>query len=218
MSSDSRIPCAWVERNLEAWVDGELARREHARLERHLEQCAGCTNAARLAGLVREALQEMPIVACPPRVSERVEAIVRNAPPSLHARKRNGHRSLADFIAVRARVFTRPALAVMTGIVLAIGAAGVWNQTHEPRFSNRDIEHARRDARVAFAYLGRYSRRTGTIVSRDVMAERVVAPVRHAVRQSGHEVAPRVEKAVLDALFVDTKPESTVSNLKGDRR
>jgi hypothetical protein len=47
--------------------------------------------------------------------------------------------------------------------------------------TEKEAELAKLDVMLAFAYLGKYSRRTGEIITKDVIGERVMKPVGKSV-------------------------------------
>ncbi|HEU4929322.1 MAG TPA: hypothetical protein VFU38_05780, partial [Candidatus Krumholzibacteria bacterium] len=47
------------------------------------------------------------------------------------------------------------------------------------------VEQAARDAAIAFAYIGKYTRRAGDIVESEVIEQRLLAPVGKAMEKSG---------------------------------
>jgi hypothetical protein len=53
-------------------------------------------------------------------------------------------------------------------------------QEHDP-YSDADLEQAKQDVVLAFAYVEKFSRKTGHIVREDVFGERIVTPVLKAV-------------------------------------
>jgi hypothetical protein len=84
----------------------------------------------------------------------------------------------------------RPAMAAM---VLIIVAATVFvlsqheqspfnhDEPEAPFLTEKDAELAKLDVMLAFAYVGKYSRKTGEIIKKDVIEERVMKPVEKSV-------------------------------------
>lgn len=73
--------CEAARDRLDAWLDGELAAPAADALQAHLDACAGCRDELALARRLREALGgELPMLACPPEVTDRVlEAVAEDA-------------------------------------------------------------------------------------------------------------------------------------------
>jgi hypothetical protein len=123
-------------------------------------------------------------------------------------------------------VFLRPAMAAMVVVVVAVGVFVLSNHDRSPRvpsgYSAAEIEEAAREARIAFAYVGRYTRAPVRVLREDVIAERVAPAMGEALMESRREVVeralvPAVEDAVLDALFVETTPRINRSKKKEGR-
>lgn len=207
MSSD-QVSCEWVLDSIELLIDGDLSRQESAAFEEHVAGCSACAEELEFARGVVTSLRALERHACPSGVSTRAEAAARAAAAtSLRAR-------LAGWFAPHADVLRRPAMMAMMVLVVAAGIFVVTQRAGLERsgsgeFSQADIEAAARDARAAFAYIGRYSRRTGRLLRDDVIGNRVIPPMQRAMVDSRKEVVnerivPVVERAVMDALFVET--------------
>lgn len=66
--------CAEVGRQLDAYLEGELAPAEAARVQAHLAECAGCAERRRLHEETVAALRAIPVVEPPARVRAQVRA------------------------------------------------------------------------------------------------------------------------------------------------
>ena len=134
-------------------MDGDLAAEEIAKVAGHLADCPDCREELALARAVAQELRTLPALECPPRVVEDAAARLGTV-----GRKTLVQR-LLDWIGGR-NVFTlRPAMAVM---VLVIAAVSVFVLSqHEqspfsraPEYTDQELELAKLDAMLAFAYLG----------------------------------------------------------------
>ncbi len=66
--------CPEVRERLSAWLDGELAPDEAARVDRHLESCGACRRELAQLEALENALGALPAPALPPGLPERVAA------------------------------------------------------------------------------------------------------------------------------------------------
>ena len=109
---------------------------------------------------------------------------------------------------------TRWVAAVAALVVVA--AVGVWRNARErpaPVTSSdvdpQAIEQASRDAALALAYVGKYTRRTGQLIRDDVIGVRVVLPMHRAFVTSREAViddaiVPGVKRAIDESGFGET--------------
>ena len=115
----------------------------------------------------------------------------------------------------------RPAMAAMVLVVIATGVFVISQRgrvpTEQNGYTEAEIAAAAEQARVAFAYVGHYTRRPVIVLRKDVMADRVVPRIERAMTQSlggimKETLVPVVEGAVLEALFVEIRPRLIPSN------
>jgi len=205
--------CDWVLETMESWLDGDLEPADAARFQRHVAGCDACRSEAGRAREVTEALRSLPMRECPPEVVERAAAAARAGKTPLRDR-------IAGWLGPRVEIFLRPAMVAMLLVVVAAGVFVIANRGRvsgpQSPYTQAEIEEAAAQARLAFAYVGYYSRRAGRVISDEVMAQRVVPDVEDALARSGREVidetiVPSVEEAVLQALFVETIPRMNPS-------
>jgi len=203
--------CKWARERIEPWLDGELTAADAERFARHRDACADCAREAALARRVVSELRELPVLACPETVMARVEArmAAAEASPTLLARVRG-------WLGEHAVALTRPAMAAM---VVALAALTVFVLTQRdrlpgasPEYSQAEVETARAEMMVAFAYVGKYSRMTGDIL-REEMDEGLVEPMDRAMGQAETQVIVEVlvkpiRRAVIESQkeFVETLP------------
>ena len=207
MTHQRHSDCEWVRVRIEAWLDGELDRPEADRFERHAGGCPDCDAEIELARSVSATLRSLPAVKCPGGLVERAAAVAAGRTrPTLRER-------VAGWFEPHLEVFLRPAMVAMTLVVIAAGVFVLtgrkgMNGAIDP-YSHAEVEAAAQDAMIAFAYVGRYTRRTGSVLRREVIAERIAPRMARAMSKSWRHVVdealvPTVERAVLDALFVET--------------
>jgi predicted anti-sigma-YlaC factor YlaD len=177
--------CSWTLDRLDAFVDGELEGEERVSFESHLEECDSCRSELARARLLVSELRALPEFQCPPQVIARAETAVSRRPPRVSAVER-----IRGWLGGISIPMPRPAMAAM---VLIIVAATVFvlsqheqspfnhDEPEAPFLTEKDAELAKLDVMLAFAYVGKYSRKTGEIIKKDVIEERVMKPVEKSV-------------------------------------
>lgn len=173
--------CRWVQDRMDSYVDGELHGSELSEFEQHADACGSCRSDLALARSVADGLRALPALQCPPRVVDEAAARVEPAPKADSLMDR-----LTGWFAGKTAYLPRPAMAA---VVVVIVAAVVFVLLQQERFpfedregpqlavTEQEAELAKLDVMLAFAYLGKYSRKTGDIISNEVIGERVLKPV-----------------------------------------
>lgn len=175
--------CAWVQERIELYIDGELGNTDCIAFERHVESCAACREELSFAEDVVGKLRALPNQRCPERVvDEALQKIGEPTSGNLVAR-------LLDWIGGRHVTKMRPAMAAMI-VVVAAAAVFVLSRHEQSPFnsksspttvaehSEKELELAKLDAMLAFAYVGKYTRRTEVIVKQNVtITDRVMRPL-----------------------------------------
>jgi anti-sigma factor RsiW len=174
---------------LEAYVDGELHVNESSAVEAHVAACEACSRELDLARSLVDQLRALPELRCPEGVAEKAAA--RSGAGADEAGRA---RAWLDRLRERLGGFSVPVpRPAMAAVVLVIVAATVFVLTqHEqspfrhaakkPKApTEQDAELAKLEVMLAFAYLDKYSRRTGEIIEKDVFSERVMEPVGKSV-------------------------------------
>jgi anti-sigma factor (TIGR02949 family) len=156
---------------LEPYLDGDLSPGETDRVRRHLEGCAACAAELRLAERIRRELRTLPQPDCPPAVIERVRAAGRGAVVPFPAKDRPLRRRIAA-----------ASLAAM--LALTVGGGSLFVHLQHVQEQREQVARATREARLALAYFGKVTRRTGLDVRDDVLQKRLVAPVTRGVSRS----------------------------------
>jgi hypothetical protein len=168
--------CSWFLDRIELYVDGELAGDELASFEGHAGSCAACREELSLATAVVGKLRALPLQRCPEHVVEEAAARAGDEEPLI--------RRLLGWLGGRGDHALRPAMAVMVVVIVAATVFVMSRHEQSPFNGNGDVEYteqeielAKIDAQLAFAYLGRYSRRTGEIIKKEVIQDRVMKPL-----------------------------------------
>jgi Putative zinc-finger len=197
--------CAWVRERIDAYLDGETGAAEARSLEAHLDACAGCARELDLAGRCRRELRALPPFSPPRRAVEAAERAAAAGTGSAEVIR----------LAPRRRAW-RARWVSVAAAVLAIAAVGVWRGVREPptpvATSNVDpheIEQASRDAALALAYVGKYTRRAETLIRDDVIGIRVVLPMHRAFVTSraaviDDAIVPGMKRAIDESGFGET--------------
>lgn len=159
---------------LEPQLDGELTPEEGARLRRHLEGCAACAAELALAGQVQAGLRALPQPDCPPELLARVLEAGRGEVVPFPARARTS------------RTFRYRFAAVAAVAALAVGGGSLFLhvQDLQQRAATRQaqqVAEATREARFAFAYIGKATRKAGLDVRDEVLQKRLVTPAAQAL-------------------------------------
>ena len=170
---DSHRPsCEWVRDHLEVLVDDEIdsTPADRAALERHVAACDACARELAWARRVRDELRAMAFTSISPAVLAQAEKQIAAATPAV-VPLRPPVRSLR-------RAFIVAAAAI---VIVAVSVAD------QRRRAAHDVavEEAAREAAIAFAYLGKYTRRAGEIVESEVIEQRLRLPVEKAMQKSG---------------------------------
>lgn len=184
--------CLWVLDRIDPYLDGELDAGDTAEFEKHIAGCAGCRNELALARAVLDELRGFPGLECPRRVvegaAERCEAGRTGSRGT--AARRHPARRILDWFRSPGVPALRPAMAVMVVLIAAVSVFVVsrhgqspFHQAREEALTEQEIELAKLDAMLAFAYLGKYSRRTAEIVAEDVIRQRVIEPLGDTITQ-----------------------------------
>jgi hypothetical protein len=174
--------CLWTLDRIDPYLEGDLATEEIAKFEGHLAGCHDCREELALAQAVLRELRALPALECPPRIAEDAAAAFgTNNRESLVRR-------LIGWFGGRNVFVPRPAMAVMVLVIAAVSVF-VLSQHQQspfnrgPEYTEEELELAKLDAMLAFAYLGKFSRRTGEILKNDVINDRVIKPLGKTVSE-----------------------------------
>jgi hypothetical protein len=197
---DNIISCVWVEERIDSYLDSDLDSNDFTRLEDHLGLCAHCQSEVALARSVQDGLHDLPQMACPDEVRDRVLEHARAADRVRERAaagwlSRNVRRYLLD---APGRVRTgvaglgmRPALTgalAVVIIVVSIIAVRI-NRTVE-HFSPEQVESAESVLRWTFAYMNEVGRRSG-----------------YAARDEVFQASAAAQRAVRSVLTTETEEQ-----------
>jgi len=174
--------CSWFQDRIDLYIDQELDRADNDAFERHVETCAACKEELSLAADVVSELRSLPTQRCPERVVDEAMQRASGETPQHPIRR------VLGWLGGRPVLTMRPAMAAMILVVLAASVFVLTRHEQSPfngnagqqsvaEHSDKELELAKLDAMLAFAYLGRYGRRTVEIVREDVITNRVVRPL-----------------------------------------
>jgi anti-sigma factor RsiW len=154
------VHCREIDGRIEAWLDGELPGGEAQRIAAHVESCAACAAAVDWARAVRVGLRGLPVLDAPPALLARVKAAAREE----EARQGSRRRLAAGLMLLAAT------LAVALGLTWWLGPPGPAGQPvgNARIVEEKDVERAEREVKVALALVGRYTRRAGADVQREL--------------------------------------------------
>ncbi len=178
--------CSWFQERIDLYIDRELDRADNDAFERHVEACAACKEELSLAADVVNELRSLPTQRCPERVVDEAMQRASGGTPQHPIRRVLGWRGGRSVLTMR------PAMAAMILVVLAASVFVLMLHEQSPfngnagqqsvaEHSDKELELAKLDAMLAFAYLGKYGRRTVEIVREDVITNRVVRPLGKAI-------------------------------------
>ena len=173
--------CSWTQDRIDAHVDGELHGDELGAFEDHVEGCETCRRELALARSLVSELRALPSLECPDRV---VDEAAARAGADTTGIARTWRDRLRDRLAAKPVFVPRPAMAAVLVVIVAATVFVLLQHEQSPfngdvtvALTEQEAELAKLDVMLAFAYLGKYSRRTGEIISKDVIGERVMKPV-----------------------------------------
>lgn len=202
MTSRDRHECEWVAAHVDAFLEEELDTVDRHRLEAHTRACADCRAELEFARQLVSELRALPQLDCP-------DHVVSAAERAISTRPRGAWERLRAAVDAHLAGLMRPAMAV---IVIMVVAVGVFVLVHHDRavnghsrvagsadtnatqvtlenVSEEELQMAARDAMIAFAYVNKYTRRTGQIVKAEV-GGRVAGSVRKAMAKAIVEASP----------------------------
>lgn len=184
--------CEWILERIDPYLDDELSQEETLSFEHHTNTCPACAGELVLARGVLSELRELPTFECPSDVVEKAavragvvgtrKAEERYVPTQ---RPADGWWNISNWFGGR--------LAGLTAMLVVIAAIGLFVLTGrsgiDEQYTEAEIEKARQEAMIAFAYVGKYTSRGATVFRDDVMIQRIIPTMRRAIAKSGNEVA-----------------------------
>lgn len=205
-------PCERTRDRLDPYLDDDLAPGAAAEVEAHLAGCPDCRSELAAARRLRAALREgLPMLSCPPEVTEEVLRIARAEAEA--ATPAPARRPAAVPPAERLRRFfaagaLRPALTAAAVLLLLVAAPLLYRAVTgpepgregahvatggEPTYSPEEIARAEEEARLVLAYIASVGRDAGRTVQEEVFADGIGRPTRRmldGLEAAGLGVAP----------------------------
>lgn len=164
--------CGTVLDRLEELVDGDLSQAETAAIERHLDGCSACRKELALAREIRSELRALPQMDAPAVVIERVKTVARQE-RSAGSPSRVGWRPSPVWALAAAVVLA----VVLAPLMMAPESSDTARRAVEPMtIGTVELERATEEVRVALAYVGQVTRRTGLEIRDGLIVERLVIP------------------------------------------
>ena len=177
MRTDEPLRCDEALDLLEPFLDGELTPEEDERLRRHLAGCAACAAELAFSRRVQAGLRALPQPDCPPELLARVLEAGRGEVVPFPARARTIHQRFA-------------AAAAVAALAVGGGALFLHSQQLQQRAEARQaqqVAEATREARLAFAYIGKATRKAGLDVRDEVLQKRLVLPAAQALSRLSND-------------------------------
>ncbi|MDZ7338438.1 MAG: zf-HC2 domain-containing protein [candidate division KSB1 bacterium] len=159
---------------LDAYLDGELSRRERRQVEAHVRTCPRCRATLDGHRQLHAKLRTIPVLSCPEEVIARVQA--RCTPQVV----RRWHAAI------------NPRLGWRLGVVAATAAVALlillWRKPWQPPpygegppYTEEQVLQARRDVELAFAYVHHALRLSERTLEEEVLPRQVVKPLKRGV-------------------------------------
>jgi hypothetical protein len=167
--------CQDINDLLESYIDGDLDPGRCGDVEAHLGGCPACRKALESARQIAFELRALPPEACPENVTDRVrERIGRR-----DARPRSG---LTSRFLRRALPAGRPVLRT-AAVLLALAVVltyFIWRFPggKPPAYSPEEISRARRGLVLAFGCMDHAMSRTGAVLRKEKVPEKILRPLR----------------------------------------
>ena len=175
MKPPENRPQDWMDARVEAYLDDDLPADERVLFEQGLADTPWDAELF-MARQIRDGLRALPEPMCPPHVAEAVLAQVRR-----EARASWLERFHA-WMQQQFMVLWQPALAMTVVVMLVVSAALIGRPASpEPSYQPAEVEQALAEIKLALGYVSEASRQTGKVVRDDVIAERVVGQMQHAL-------------------------------------
>lgn len=158
---------------LDAYLDGELNRRQRHEVERHLRTCARCRADLTAHTTLHERMRKVPLLSCPEGVVGRVQAMTARGPAARRS------------FAFRPRLAWRLAMAgaAVAVAVLLLVRHEPWQRPapEEAGYSSEEVMQARRDAERALTYVSYALQLAQQTLEQEVLPAQMVKALRRGV-------------------------------------
>lgn len=172
--------CAKIESMLNAFIDGELTKKDAAFVREHLDGCGECRSM--LEGLldIEKRLTSLPRLRCPGRIEERILML------SIDTENRGGkHKTFKSFFeSLHGRTVTVGLAAAVMIVLLVIGRMIRDEESVPQTFTPEQIEQAREQAELGLSYLGTKINKTEKNILEQVLLKDLPETVRKSIRKT----------------------------------
>ena len=203
--------CTKIQDILEAYLADEFDADTHAIIARHIAACPRCQDEVRFAGIVSEALQELPRPEPSPKIFNEVSAYVRAHPDT---DQKWIHRIFQRFTFsddLPLRLARAGALVCLVGIALF----GIYQYQH-----HRTVAKASRDLNYALSKLQYAVERVDLVVNEKLPDVRIDAVSRHSfamIEKASHRVSEQridISSAIHKSLETLNQSSQIISDMK----
>jgi anti-sigma factor RsiW len=191
--------CSWVQERIEPYVDGELRGPDLDAFERHIEVCETCRRELERAQMVVSGLRALPQQRCPDRVVERAAALLGGAGGGAEV---TGGREmgaawpgrLRRLLGGRIAPVLQPAAAAALVVIIAAlfvlfpgerapfeGGDELSEEQAALDVTQRELELAKLDVMLAFAYVNKYNRLGAEIAAKEGITDPVLKGIERSV-------------------------------------
>ncbi len=163
-----------LEDKLDAYLDGELSRKEARSARKHLKMCDFCREQLREKRELSQRIRSLTVQQCPDRIVEFVVRETSAKKPSVRIRREGVS---WRFAAVAATVATVALFLAVWPIIRTTPP----NSQYE--YSAAEIAQAKSDVERALIYVNEALTRTQKTLEQEVMPERVIKPLKMSIQE-----------------------------------
>jgi predicted anti-sigma-YlaC factor YlaD len=171
-------PCQEIKSLFDQFLDGDLQKRDRARVTEHLKACAACRLELEKEREIIGMLALLPELTCPDHVQRRIEAATIQ-------RDKGESRFREVFFTGESFRWRKSAIGVAVAaiiFVMVILPFSYWQEILEDPYSREDALAARNQAKWTLTYVGQTLNRTEKDVLEDVLWERLPKTLRKSIR------------------------------------
>ena len=203
--------CTEIRDLLEAYLADECDADTHAIIARHIASCPRCQDEVRFAGIVSEALQELPRPEPSPKIFNEVSAYVRAHPDTDRKWIHRIFQRFAFSDDLLLRLARAGALVCLVGIALF----GIYQYQH-----HRTVAKASRDLNYALSKLQYAVERIDLVVNEKLPDMRIDAVSRHSfamIEKASHRMSEQrvnISSAIHKSLEILNQSSQVISDTK----
>jgi len=162
-----------IDEKLDAYLDGELSRRQRRLVTRHLKECQSCRQQLQEQRDLSLQLRTLSLQSCPEHVIERV---MQRIQPSDQTEK--WWLEIFQRPAFNWRLATGFAVATATVIFLVLWPFEREQSSLQHEYSPEEIAQAKLDVEIALGYIAEALERTEKTITEQVLPKQVVKPLK----------------------------------------